>query len=206
MPPLNDRNWAAREMRVSASEIAALMPEGHPFLDSRDVWDRLSGLRLPIEPNHAMQLGTILEPAILRAATMRWGWRVITNSHTYVHRTSPLCATPDARIVGEDALVEVTYSGNPTSWQSLPAHVWWQCQAQMMCTGAQRVEVAVLAGPLRRFTVERNLTAARRIGTACRDMLESVRRQTPPDHIVRDRSFINTRRGDIPESILTGDK
>lgn len=206
MPPLTDANWAARKMRVSASEIAALMPEGHPFMDARDVWDRLSGLRLPVEPNDAMKLGTILEPGILRAASDRWGWRVITNSRTFRHRSSPLCATPDARIAKENALVEVKFSSNPTAWAHLPAHVWWQCQAQMMCTGAARVEVAVLAGGMRRFTVQRNRTAARRIGIACREMLASVRAGTPPDHIVRDRNILNTYAGDVPESILTGDK
>ena len=202
MPPLTLANMEARIGRVSASEVAALMPEGHPFLDTRDVFDRLSGDWAPMIANDAMRLGTILEPAILAAAADRWGWKVITNSHTYVHRTIPLCATPDARIAGQHALVEVKYSGNPTAWQSLPPHVWWQVQAQMMCTGAQFVEVVVLAGPLKRWTVERNLPAARRIGIAVRDMLDTVRDGLPPAHTIRDRSTINTYRGDIPESIL----
>jgi hypothetical protein len=206
MPPLAEHNFLAREGRVSASEIAALMPEGHPYMDARDVFDRIVGPRNPMPISDAMKLGTILEPAILRAAADRYGWKVITNAHTYVHQTLPLCATPDARLVGEHALVEVKYSGNPTAWAFLPAHVWWQVQAQMMCTGAQYVEVVVLAGPLKRFTVARNLTAARRIGRAVRDLMDRIADGNPPDHIIRDRNIFNTYSNNIPESILMGDK
>lgn len=201
MPPLTDANWDARKDRVSASEVAALMPEGHPWMDAVDVYNRLRGVEEAREVSDAMMAGIILEPAILRLAAHRYGWRVIANSHTYRHPSIPLCATPDARIIGEHALVEVKYSGNPVAWTFLPSHVWWQTQAQMMCTGAQRVEVVVLAGTLRRFTVERNLTAARRIGVACRDLLDRVGDGNPPDVVIRDRSIISTYRGSIPESI-----
>jgi hypothetical protein len=201
MPPLTADNWAAREHRVSASEVAALMPEGHPYIDARAVYDRLSGFAQPVTVSDAMRLGTILEPAILAAAADRWGWRVITNYHTYCHRYAPLCATPDARMVRERTLVEVKYSGNPTAWANLPAHVYWQVQAQMMCTHTSRVEVVVLAGGLQRFTVARSMTAARRIAAACREMLDMVADGTPPDHVIRDYSTLNTRRSDIPESI-----
>ena len=201
MPPLTEANFLAREHRVSASEVAALMPEGHPYMDARDVYDRLSGQGSPITVSDAMRLGTILEPAILAAACDRWGWRVVTNKHTYLHRRAPLCATPDARLVGERSLVEVKFSSNPTAWQNLPAHVWWQVQAQMMCTHTSRVEVVVLAGGLRRFTVERNNKAARRIGSACRDMLDMVADGTPPPHRIRDHTILTIRHSDIPESI-----
>jgi hypothetical protein len=201
MPPLTDLNWQAREHRVSASEVSALMPEGHPYLDARDIYDRLSDRLAPVVVSDAMMLGIILEPAILRAAADRWGWKVIANGHTYVHRSIPLCATPDARLVGERTLIEVKYSARLDSWYNLPAHVYYQAQAQMMCSGARRVEVVVLAGGLRKFTVERNLTAARRIGNACRDMLDRVNDGNPPAHVIRDRTILNVWHSDIPESI-----
>jgi hypothetical protein len=201
MPPLTDANWEARRDRVSASEVAALMPEGHPYIDARDVYDRLSGWQGEMLVSDAMKLGTILEPAILAAAADRWEWKVIGNKHTYVHRTIPLCATPDARLVGERTLIEVKYSARLDSWYNLPAHVYYQAQAQMMCSGAHKVEVVVLAGGLRKFTVERNLTAARRIGNACRDMLDRVSDGNPPAHVIRDRTILNVWHSDIPESI-----
>jgi hypothetical protein len=202
MPPLTEANFAARIGRVSASEVGALMPELHPYMDARDIWDRLHGLRDVTEPTEAMRLGSILEPAILEAAAERFGWRVRANGLTMLHRTLPLCATPDAHILGTRSLCEVKFTGNPAAWANgLPSYVWYQAQAQLMCdTGYERVEVVVLAGGLRHFMVERSNTAARRIGRAVRALTSGP----APDHIVRDRSIINTYSGDVPESIAKG--
>ena len=169
-------------------------------MDAYDVWMRVHGGSAPVEASDAMRLGTTLEPAILAAAVDRWGWDVRTNSHTYIHQTLPLVATPDARIVNERALVEVKYSGNVALWQYLPNYVWWQVQAQMMCAGTHplRVEVVVLAGGLRRFTVARNRTAGRRIGVAVREL---VNLPHPPEKTRRDYTTIRTHYGNIPESI-----
>jgi hypothetical protein len=202
MPPLGDQNWIAREGRVSASEVAALMPEGHPYMDARDIYDRLVGLRRMDAPSPAMRLGTILEPAILAAAADFFDLRVRTNSRTLVHPTLPLCATPDAYALGRRELVEIKYSGNPTAWANLPAHVYWQAQAQLMAApGYRGVWVVVLAGSLRRWYVPRNLTASRRIARAVRALTDAVAGGTPPAHVLRDRSTINVWHQDIPRSL-----
>jgi hypothetical protein len=180
------------------------MPEGHPFMDARDIWDRLAGLTHPMPASFAMRLGTILEPAILAAAADRYGWRVRANSLTMTHRLLPLCATPDAHILGTRSLCEIKYAGNPGGWANgLPAYVWYQAQAQLMCDpGYETVEVVALAGGLRRWTVTRNNTAARRIARAVRALVDAG--STPPDHVIRDYSILNTYSDGIPQSIKEG--
>jgi len=193
MPPLTEANHRIRATRVTPSEVGALMYESPPFATSLDIFNRLTfGVQEPVMSNPAMRLGTILEPGILAAAADRYGWQVWANAHTYAHRTAPLCATPDARIISYDdadtmlvqprALVEVKYSGNPTGWQEVPPHVYYQAQAQLACTsGYDLVEVVVLAGLLRRFTVWRDQTAIRRLTARCRQMLADVASGTAPD-------------------------
>jgi hypothetical protein len=173
------------------------MPEGHPYMSARDVYDRLrrADLHEPEperSPSPAMLTGTILEPAILRAAAARWGWRVHANSHTNLHRTAPLCATPDAYRyrdpnanawgVDERALVEVKYSANPAGWATVPWHVYYQVQAQLACSEYQYGVVVVLAGGLRHWTIERDKPAIRRMCAQAHRMLARVRAGDPPAH------------------------
>ncbi len=216
MPPLTPENFRVRATRVTASEVGALMPEGHPFVTPLDIFNRLTfGTQEPVRVNDAMTAGTILEPAILQLAAVRYGWDVWSNQHTYVHRTAPLCATPDARIISYNdtplikvrALVEVKYSANPTGWQEVPPHVYYQCQAQLACTsGYDLVEVVVLAGHLRRFTVWRDRTAIRRLTAASRRMLEAVATGQPPAPVVTPDAFElpvdNGKRQQRPPSLL----
>jgi len=202
MPPLSDQNFLARVGKVSASEVAALMPEGHPYLDARDIYDRIIGLRRLDAPSPAMRLGSILEPAILAAAADFWGLRLRTNARTLTHDTLPLVATPDAYVLGARELLEVKYSGNPTAWLYLPAHVYWQVQAQLMCApGFRGVWVVVLAGRLRRWYVPRNLTASRRIARAVRALMDAVADGNPPPHLIRDRGTIDPWTSDTPRSL-----
>jgi hypothetical protein len=204
VPPLGPANFIAREGRVSASEVAALMPEGHPYLDARDVWDRVAGLRLSddVLPNAAMRIGAILEPAILEAAADLYSWRVRANGRTLIHPTLPLVATPDGYVLNARELVEVKWSGNPTGWINLPAHVYWQVQAQLMCApGFRAVWVVALAGRMKRWRVERNATASRRIARAVRSLMDSVADGAPPEHLIRDRSTIEAWNSDTPRSL-----
>ena len=176
-------------------------------MDSRDVYDRVAGLRLDddVVPTPAMRLGSILEPAILAAAAELWSLNVRANSRTFSHRSLPLVATPDAYVLGAAQLLEVKHSGNPTAWLHLPAYVWWQVQAQLMvCEGYDGVWVVVLAGRLRRWYVPRNLTASRRIARAVRALMDSVADGAPPDHRVRDLDLLDTWNDDTPRSIMEG--
>ena len=206
MPPLNESNMIARAHCVSASEVAALMPEGHPYVTALDVYERLAGIAKTRPATLPMRIGTHLEPGILSLACEEYGWRVRANSHTSHHRTAPLVATPDAKVIGAPELVEVKYSARSELWTNLPAHVYWQAQTQIACNETiELVHVVVLAGGrLLRFDVERNNAAVRRLCKAAHRMLERLESGDPPEPTVRGMSaeVRSELFGDIPVSLL----
>jgi predicted phage-related endonuclease len=156
---LTAANAAIRAVNVTASEVGALLGP-HPYTTPEYIWDRLvSPLPLEHATSEAMETGSFMEHAILRLAEKRLGIRARANSRSYVHKTSHLCATPDALVLGQPpGLVEVKMSGRPELWRSVPSHVEWQVRAQMACTGRYTAAVCVLVGVgLRTFLLERDL-------------------------------------------------
>ena len=149
---------ALRATRVGASEVAALLPCGHPYTTPGDIYARIvHGIRRP--QNAAMGMGTLLEGTVLREGARLLGIRVRRNSRTWVHASLPLAATPDGTVPGHPALVEVKVVSR---WQAeewadgVPPYVQAQAQAQMLVTGrlwchvialleGSRVVVATLA-------------------------------------------------------------
>ncbi len=153
MPPLTPGNEIIRATNVTASEVAALMPTGHPYATPESIYDRLT-VGAPDKSSQAMRIGSHMESAILRFAEAEIGFRARANSKTIEHRGVRLCATPDAflltqmpwAIVPERALIEVKMSGRPELWQDVPSYIDWQCRAQLACTGREVVYIVVLAG------------------------------------------------------------
>ena len=153
MPPLTPANAAIRAENVTASEVAALLPGGHPYTTAEGIYDRLTSGKGPGESSMAMRIGSHMEPAILRFAEAEMGFRARANARTFVHRRVHLCATPDAFAVTrmpwamtpERALVEVKMSGRPELWRDVPSYIEWQCRAQLACTGRDVVYIVVLA-------------------------------------------------------------
>jgi hypothetical protein len=182
------------------------MPEGHPYLSALDVYERLAGIAKPRPTTLPMRIGTHLESGILSLACEEYGWRVRANSHTSHHRTAPLVATPDAKVIGAPELVEVKYSARSELWTNLPPHVYWQAAAQLACNETiGTVHVVVLAGGrLLRFDVERSATAVRRLCKAAHRMLERVDAGDPPEPTVRAMpSEVRAELfGDMPMSLL----
>jgi hypothetical protein len=158
VPPLTPANAEIRAHRVTASEAAALIspfastPGGHPYATPEGIYDRLMD-GAPEKSSQAMRIGSHMEPAILRLAEAEFGFHARANSRTFVHRTVPLCATPDAfaitplpwAMVPERALIEVKMSGRPELWRDVPSYIEWQARAQLACTGRDVVYVIVLA-------------------------------------------------------------
>jgi hypothetical protein len=153
------------------------MPEGHPYMTAGDVWRRVHGA-FPMEQRTSlpMRIGSALEAGILQLVAAENGWQVKANRHTFYSRTAPLCATPDARILGTDELVEVKYSGRAEMWVNLPPHVYWQVQAQMACVERiETVHVVVLVGTrLIAHSVDRNHLAIRRLSAAARELVNAT--------------------------------
>lgn len=153
MPPLTPANAAIRASNVTASEVAALLPCGHPYASPESIYDRLTNPDRADTSSQAMRLGSYMESAILRFAEAEMGFRARSNTRTFVHRTVPLAATPDAFAIGrmpwemapERALIEVKMSGRPELWREVPPYIEWQCRAQMAVTDRNAVYIVVLA-------------------------------------------------------------
>ena len=141
--------------------VLGISPYGGPAaLQARKL-----GAAEPDEPSWAMRLGSIFEAAIAEAVTERTGWKLAGYHRTIWHPNAVMFATPDYRIVGERAGLEVKKSERGEEWgddgdpMGVPVHVRVQVQQQMaIVPGWQRVWVAVLlyGRDLRLYPVARN--------------------------------------------------
>jgi hypothetical protein len=164
MPPLTPANALIRAGNVTASEVAALLPGGHPYTTPEAIYDRLT-VGAPDKSTQAMRIGSHMESAILRLAETEFGFHARANSRTFSHPKVKLCATPDAfavspmpwALVPERALIEVKMSGRPELWRDVPHYIDWQARAQLACTNRDVVYIVVLAAMrLIPFPVYRN--------------------------------------------------
>lgn len=142
MPGLTEANQALRRGRVSASNVGALMPEGHPFHTKADLYawvkhglDSFSGSKQAVEMGHAM------EDFVLRYGSRKTGVRVRANSRTRVHPTLPLAVTCDAYEWGSKNRIPVEIKTAAAwkldEWQdgAYPSHYGDQVQAQLLVAG-----------------------------------------------------------------------
>jgi hypothetical protein len=153
MPPLTPANAAVRSQNVTASEVAALLPCGHPYATPQSIYDRLTNPDAGGTSSQAMRIGSHMEGAILRFAEAELGFRARANTRTFVHPKVRLAATPDAFALGrmpwefapERALIEIKMSGRPELWREVPDYIEWQCRAQMAVMDRDCVYIVVLA-------------------------------------------------------------
>ena len=153
MPAPSARGHELRATRVGASEVGALMG-WHPYVSRADVWARLSGHDRRKPETDAMRMGNVLESTVARLWADQQRRRVKACARTYAHDVVPLAATPDYYVPHHE-LLEVKVSGDRELWATLPEYVYWQVQAQLLCTGRTRCHVAALVGGvLRTFQVD----------------------------------------------------
>ena len=164
MPGLSADQLAERVRGIGASEAAMVLGLS-PFGGPGDVQARKLGAAEPDEPTWAMRLGSIFEAAIAEAVTERTGWKLAGFHRTLWHPNGVMFATPDYRIVGESAGLEVKKSERNEEWGDdgdplgAPVHVRVQVQQQMACLpNWDRVWVGCLlyGRDLRLYPVERN--------------------------------------------------
>jgi len=164
MPGLSADQLAERVRGIGASEAAMVLGIS-PFGGPGDVQARKLGASEPEEPSWAMRLGSIFEAAIAEATAERTGWKLAGFHRTLWHPNGVMFATPDFRITGERAGLEVKKSERNEEWGDdgdplgAPVHVRVQVQQQMACLpNWDRVWVAVLlyGRDLRLYPVERN--------------------------------------------------
>lgn len=137
---LTAANEAARATRIGASEVAALLDCGHPYITKADVYARLvHGIRRPEKA--LLEMGHLMEETIFAIGKAKAEVpRARRNGRTYTHPTLPLAATPDGTVPGKSAIVEVKLVSH---WEAdhwldgVPDHYMAQVQAQMLVTGKE---------------------------------------------------------------------
>lgn len=136
--------WLAqRAPYVGASEIAALFDE-HPYLELGDLAaEKIDGGTREQTP--AMYRGIVLEAAVADWWAAEHELEIEEVGELYVAGGSVM-ATLDRRILGHEAALEVKTTAKRLSEPE--RYWWWQAQAQLACTGYERIELAVLDGSM----------------------------------------------------------
>lgn len=193
MPAPHGAGLETRRTRVGASEVAALVEPGcHPYTDPASIYARIvHGWQRPVAGTR-VQLGIDLESYVARRWAALEGRKVLAAWRTYAHPDVPLAATPDY-YVPPDALLEckVDRGGPSDVWVDLPRYVYWQVQAQLLCTGRDMGYVAALVGSdVRRFTVPADPADAARLVCAVHAFdVQHLMARIPPEPVPDDLLF-----------------
>lgn len=171
--------WLAqRAPFIGASETAALFGE-HPYLELGDLAaEKIDGRSRP--QTDAMLRGIMLEEAVASWWGQEHGHELAEATDLYV-ANGVVCATLDREIHGERAALEVKTTALRVSE---PVRYWyWQAQAQLACTGYDRIELAVLDGSmaLSSYTVHPDASAIEALLSRAARFVDYVNRgQIPP--------------------------
>jgi predicted phage-related endonuclease len=174
VPSLSADQLAERGRGIGASEAAMCLGIS-PFGGPGTVQARKLGMAEPDEPTWAMRLGSIFEAAIAEAISERTGWKLAGFHRTIWHPNGVMFATPDFRILGERAGLEVKKSERGEDWGDdgdpfgVPVHVRVQVQHQMACVSSwERVWVGCLlyGRDLRLYPVPRDTGQIRHLEVA----------------------------------------
>lgn len=167
-----DEWWQQRAPFIGASASAALFDQ-HPFLTLGALArEKREGVKQ--SDNAAMMRGRFLEDGVARwwAHVNEVEVREVDELYTC---NEVLVATLDRVVVGEPIIVEVKTTS--VRVHEVERYWWWQAQAQLACTGFDRIEFAVLDGTLRlqSFTVLPEPTAMANIVEAAGMFLAAVK-------------------------------
>jgi putative phage-type endonuclease len=177
--PVAVEEWLAlRHDYWSASDAAVLVGE-HPFRTMADV--AVQKITRTIEPaNRAMNRGQHLEAALADWWSDEHGIAVYEPDVLYI-ADGVVMATLDRRVVGSDTdAVEVKTTAKRITEPE--PYWWWQCQAQCLCAGLDRVHLAVLDGSmdLATYTVDAEQHAMTFIAEEAAKVMAFIRRREMP--------------------------
>ena len=144
--PGSEQWLAARKGGITATEISALLGE-NPWQTPLTVWEGKQGIAEPITVSQAMEIGTMLEPTVIRLAEQRHG-PINTPGHGL---PSVVGWSGDPR--WRASLDGIDQAGHPVEakvtgqyWYEPPAHYVSQVQWQCGVVGAEFGTLAVLRG------------------------------------------------------------
>lgn len=155
----NSSEWhALRDEKgvISGSEIGTILGLS-PFTSAITLWAQKTG-RLPasFEPNTAMRLGQLVEPAIFTLFQEQHPELQVFEVGTYAHKDNTWAhANPDGVCVDESGnafILEIKHTA--TFWDSVPEHYRAQVFWYMWVTGLKRAVFAVVnAGRYKEYEV-----------------------------------------------------
>jgi len=132
---------------VGASEVATIMG-CNPYSTVSELGARKLMTPTVGEQNDAMVRGNVLEPALLQHASDVLQQEIETPEVMYLH--GRIIATLDGRgTETPDLIVEAKTSNHYGLGEPLPDSWYWQAQAQMHCTEAERIVFIILDRHLR---------------------------------------------------------
>jgi predicted phage-related endonuclease len=144
------RRWWDAEGRsiVGASEVPTVM-QANPYETATDLAIRKLQPPVATPPNDAMLRGNLLEPALIKYASMQLGVELVTPDCMYL-RDRIIC-TLDAEAEQGDMhyLVECKTNNRWSLNDEIPQSWWWQAQAQMYACAMNVVTFSVLDSGLR---------------------------------------------------------
>lgn len=152
--PADRGDWLRARHRSFNASDAGVLYECHPFRTLADVAaDKLADEPVDDGGSAATDRGNRLEPVLLQKWGDDHGVSVYTPDVLYV--CGQLMATLDGLIVGNDT-DGVEAKSTRDEWDHLPRHVHYQCVAQCVAAGLDRVHVIALDGTMRfkNWTVE----------------------------------------------------
>lgn len=153
--PLSEKQLAARQFRLGASEIATIFGD-NPWCSPTELWARKTGRLLSEEQfdSEAIELGNLLEPVLLDWAEDLEGVILERNVEFQAERL-PVVATLDGwnpvrrRVIEAKTACLVHASRESLAhWtdDSFPNWYWWQIQTQMLCAKADSGLLVALIG------------------------------------------------------------
>ena len=181
---------AAREHSIGASEVAAILG-ANKFQSAWALWHEKKGLTPAFQGNIATRMGLALEPLITEMYTEETGHETTDpGPYTVFSRDDipGLTCTPDRLVVeGEEIVrvVELKTMGERAAMalqDEIPLSYQVQLQAQLLITGCEHGDLAVLVGN-RKFMVipfERHDRVQTLIRERVAEFLELLEGDTPP--------------------------
>jgi putative phage-type endonuclease len=161
--PLTQADLEARKQFIGASEVAAVLGVS-PFKTAFEVWAEKTGRVEPFAGNKYTDGGNRFEPVVLDWAEEKLG--ALERNVVCKFGDAPVASTCDALTV-ERSPVEAKTAGLfrplPEGWgedgsDNVPDFYLIQCQAQMLCTGADVAHLAAFLGGrgFAMFTIQRS--------------------------------------------------
>lgn len=166
---------------MTASKIGAVVGTS-PYESRFSLWHRMAGNLGPQELTNPMNVGNVLEPALIAWFKSQHPDIEVAPSKWCVHpRVKWAAATPDA-FAGLDALVEAKTARNAWEWANgVPAGYQDQCQWEMWVTGTQRVYVvALVAMDLVEHVIEYDAGRVAELTQEAAVFMDSLRHNEPP--------------------------